>query len=343
MKTTKPISQWTKEECFAEVERLKCKTVSELVKTNNYLAKIIRTKGWIKDYPWESYIDCSNPPSNWPKEECFAEVKRLGCKTVKELQKTKNNLYKRMWKAGWIKDYPWESYLELNDSPSKWTKEQCFEFVRKSGCKTSKELEGYVPKGSQVITQMRKNNWVSDYPWDSYRGCVNNITVINSFIENIDFWEALTIPEILGIASAFGSASLMNKMLKKLAKSGPDSEERKFTLDSIKEMTDMTEDEALEEINKDEDDEVKENDMIEEMVKAAENMPSDEKEYQNELERIGKVMVGMERLQGNRDFMNIVNSGDVIKTLKESITKRILLLSFEHPQVFDELEQKYCK
>ena len=190
---------------------------------------------------------------------------------------------------------------------------------------------------------MCKEGWIKDYPWESYIEYTSGATVINSFIENIDFWEALTIPEILGLASAFGSQSLMNKMLKKLAKSGEGSEERKFALDSIKEMADMSEDEALEEINKDENDEVKENDRIEEIVKAAENMPSDDVEYTNELERIGKVITGMERLQGNKDIMNIINSGDVIKTLKDSITKRILLLSFEHPTVFDELEQKYCR
>jgi len=336
----KPISQWTKEECFTEVERLGCRNATGLNKVSQVLYNRMRKLGCIKEYPWESYKDMTKPISQWTKEECFTEVERLGCRNATELRKKCAGVANRMVKTGWIKEYPWGDYLDRSHPINEWTKDECFTEVKRLGCKKVIELQCI---NQPLYNRMRLQGWIDEYPWESYRKNTSTITVINSFIENIDFWDALTIPEILGLASAFGSQSLMNKLLKKLAKSGEGSEERKFALDSIKEMADMSEDEALEEINKDENDEVKENDRIEEIVKAAENMPSDEVEYTNELERIGKVITGMERLQGNKDIMNIINSGDVIKTLKDSITKRILLLSFEHPTVFDELEQKYCR
>ena len=333
--------QFTYEDCYKAAKQ--CKTRQEFKKkypreyNASYNFRNDDNTRWISNFEWLEF-GCKR----YTYEDCYKAAKKCELKKdfAQKYPKEYNASYNNKNSDGvrWLDTFDWLKTL------NKYTYEDCYKAAKQ--CKTRQEFIERFPL-ERTISYKHKNSdgirWLDTFDWLEVRHYFTTTTIINSFIENIDFWDALTIPEILGIASAFGSQSLMNKMLKKLAKSGPESEERKFMLDSIKEMEEMSEDEALEEINKDEDDEVKENDMIEEIVKAAENMPSDEVEYTNELERIGKVMVGMERLQSNKDIMNIINSGNVIKTLKDSITKRILLLSFEHPQVFDELEQKYCK
>ena len=346
MKTTSP-NHWNENEIREFVlESMKngCRNISDLKKMPKGQPVARRINELKLDV--NELFQKGKKPCNMSKEELFKAADNIlkkngyvrgniGSRDFRKLPGTAG-IYKHMGELDCVNEY--FGLKETHPQVNGWTKEQCLEAIKKEGYKSLSD----VYKDWLILAHyMDKQGWLHEYFDTNKRLPIT--TVINSFIENIDFWDALTIPEILGLASAFGDYSLMNKMLKKLAKSGPESEERKFMLDSIKEMEEMSEDEALEEINKDEDDEVKENDMIEEIVKAAENMPSDEVEYTNELERIGKVMVGMERLQSNKDIMNIINSGNVIKTLKDSITKRILLLSFEHPQVFDELEQKYCK
>ena len=330
----------TPEECISIVKEREYKTRNQLRTNDRKLYHRMEVLGCLGD----CFGELEGKYSKRSKEDICNEAKTYG--TSERLLKENKTLWGRLWRNGWLED----TFGEKDKPIAQYTPEECFAVIDEFYMehpevdKSPMVFQQNHPHGIAIMNRMWVLKCSKEYSWDNYKETkVSQVSIINAFIENIDFWDALTIPEILGIASAFGSQSLMNKMLKKLAKSGPESEERKFMLDSIKEMEEMSEDEALEEINKDEDDEVKENDMIEEIVKAAENMPSDEVEYTNELERIGKVMVGMERLQGNKDIMNIINSGNVIKTLKDSITKRILLLSFEHPQVFDELEQKYCK
>lgn len=213
------------------------------------------------------------------------------------------------------------------------TFEQYIDFIKLNKIQSRTELMTTAYK----LYEKSKIEKYNDKFWIDISFPDHNTTIINSFIKNIDFWEALTIPEILCLASAFGEQSLMYKFLKKLAKSNSCTEERKF---SLKEITEMDECDVIEKL--DEDDYVKENDDVEEMMETFENIPSDEKEYQDELERLGKVMNGICKLQDNEELSEIINSGNVIETLRKSIINRITIISFEHPQIFNELNKKYC-
>ena len=338
------VKDWSKEQCFKYVDESGCKTQSELeeytdqnnpVKGRTVLMRM-RAAGWSKIYPWEIFQDHKNPPAHWSKEQCFEFVKLNGCKKPTDIQKIKPNgnaVYNRLRSTGWAKDYPWESFRDNNDSPAHWSKEQCFEFVKKSGCKTSTELEQYVPKGSGVITRMRKMDWVKDYPWESYRVSTKptDITAfVKEFLANWD--EALHYPNVIlmKLAESFGDTSLLNKLVKKIATTDPGSIERKELLEEMNEKVVENDDITCKEI----EDIVKmsqemEDNAVDDPVTAMEKLMNiDDIEDKNgniSTESLGHQVDMAQRVLNNK-LIDDKNCGDIVLTIENVFLHRMLCL-----------------
>ena len=145
--------KWTRDKVIEVAKQFE--TVTDLCEEYEYVYKIAKAKGWLKEFTWFRGNEIRREKQiRLTKEVCTAEA--LKFKTRKDFRKNCRTVYEKAKKSGWLDTYTWLSF-----SPKiEWTYERCFEEAKKYTSKYEFQKCSYT-----AYSHALRNGWITDYTW----------------------------------------------------------------------------------------------------------------------------------------------------------------------------------
>lgn len=312
----------TKEECFTAVKDKGYTRIVDLQRGWYGMYKHLAENGWL-----EECFDSIDFMTQWPIEKVAEWLKDNKIKTRKEFWEKASGLYNIVLKKNWM-----DELFEVNPNKVKGvynTKEECYAEIERRKYKTVYELQ---QKWSGMYKFLKDNNWLeSDYwvnRWIPTSELHNVSPIFNRLLADKNYAYKAScrmlqyMAEAEGIRNPFGG-----KIMRKLANTLPDSNERKTLVDALTgDDTEMVENE----IASIENEETENNEVSNEVMTRMDDMDNtisevmSDDEVDKKVEMLRKDREVVHNIMKNPAMFNIVNTGDILKSMMEYMVNQTM-------------------